>query len=135
MHCLTFLGIEINTRTGTLCLPADKLARLKATLVQWSSRRSCQRRQLESLIIGTLQHACRVVKPGRTFLRRMIDLLRIPGATEGHHHIRLNRGFRADLQWWGTLQSTGMGTLVLFHFTCFTHFSLTMSISTTYRAA
>ena len=100
-HCLTFLGIEINTRTGTLCLPADKLARLKATLVQWSSRRSCQRRQLESLI-GTLQHACRVVKPGRTFLRRMIDLLRIPGATEGHHHIRLNRGFRADLQWWGT---------------------------------
>jgi len=30
----------------------------------------------------------------------MIDLLRIPGATKRHHHIRLNREFRADLQWW-----------------------------------
>ena len=100
-HCLTFLGIEVDTRAGTLRLPADKLARLKATLAKWSSRRSCRRRQLESLI-GSLQHACRVVRPGRAFMRRMIDLLRMPSATKGHHHIRLNRGFRADLQWWST---------------------------------
>ena len=33
------------------------------------------------------------------FLRRMIDLLRTPSATKPHHHIRLNREFRADLQW------------------------------------
>ena len=100
-HCLTFLGIEIDTHTGTLRLPAEKLSHLRATLVQWSSRKSCRRRQLESLI-GTLQHAGRVVKPGRTFLRRMMDLLRTPSVTKSHHHIRLNRGFRADLQWWST---------------------------------
>ena len=82
-------------------LQADKLSRLKDLLAHWSLRKSCRRQQLESSI-GTLQHACRVVKSGRAFLRRAIDLLRNPGATKGHHHLRLNREFRADLQWWKT---------------------------------
>ena len=88
-HCLTFLGIEIDTQRGVLRLPTDKLSRMKVLLAQWSTRKTCRRRQLESLV-GTLQHACRVVKPGRAFLRRMIDLLRTPSATKAHHHIRLN---------------------------------------------
>ena len=100
-QCLTFLGIELDTQVGVMRLPADKLSRLKDLLAHWSLRKSCRRQQLESLI-GTLQHACRVVKPGRAFLRRAIDLLRNPGATKGHHHLRLNREFRADLQWWNT---------------------------------
>ena len=29
MHCITFLGIEIDTRRGVLRLPAGKKARLK----------------------------------------------------------------------------------------------------------
>ena len=31
-------------------------------------------------------------------MRRMIDLLRVP--QRPHHHVRLNRQFRADLGWW-----------------------------------
>ena len=49
-------------------------------------------------LIGQLQHACCVVKPGRSFLRRMIDLSK--GVRELHHRVRLNRGFRSDLRWW-----------------------------------
>ena len=33
----------------------------------WQGRRSCQKRELQSLV-GKLQHACKVVKPGRSFL-------------------------------------------------------------------
>ena len=111
-YCLTFLGIEIDTRAGVLRLPADKLSRLKEAMTSWVARKSCRRRQLESLI-GTLQHACQVVKPGRAFLRRMIDLLRVPSATKGHHHIRLNCGFRADLHWWRTFAESWNGVAVL----------------------
>ena len=110
-QCMTFLGIEIDTACGQLRLPAEKLARLKALLAQWATRRSCQRRHLESLV-GTLQHACQVVRPGRAFLRRIIDLLRIPSATKGHHHIRLNCEFRADLQWWATLAEHWNGVAI-----------------------
>ena len=35
-----------------------------------------------------LQHASRVVRPGRSFLRRMIDLAKIP--KRSHHFVRLN---------------------------------------------
>ena len=100
--CLTFLGIEMDSRARILRLPADKLQRLISVLQEWGDKKVCTRRELESLI-GVLNHACKVVRPGRTFLRRMIDLLSATGRTglhHSHHHIRLNREFRADLAWW-----------------------------------
>ena len=63
------------TPIGTLSLPADKLARLRSVIVEWREHKFCRKRQLLSLI-GQLQHACREVQAGRTFLRRMIDLSR-----------------------------------------------------------
>ena len=99
---LTFLGIEMDTLAGTLRLPEDKLSRLCQTLRQWSNRKFCTRRELESLI-GHLQHAYCVIRPGRSFMRRMIDLLRPP--RRPHHFMRLNRQFRVDLQWWQTFAS------------------------------
>ena len=110
--CLTFLGIEMDTVCGVLRLPPEKLARLKEEARSWASKRPCRRRQLESLI-GLLHHACQVVRPGRTFLRRMIDLLKTPSATKGHHHIRLNAGFRADLGWWNAFVERWNGVSIL----------------------
>ena len=72
--CLVFLGFEIDTVTGKLRLPGEKLQRLQALLRQWGDRKVCSRKDLESLV-GMLNHACKVVRAGRSFLRRMIDLL------------------------------------------------------------
>ncbi len=94
---ITFLGIVLDTAAQELRLPVDKLRRLSATVQKWQSKKSCRKRKLLSLI-GQLQHACRVVRPGRTFLRRMIDLSTV--AKEPHHRLRLNREFRSDQQWW-----------------------------------
>lgn len=94
---LTFLGIELNSLTQTARLPHDKLVRTLQLLDQSSSKNWCTRKDLESLI-GSLHHVTKVVTPGRTFLRRMIDLLcafRSPS-----HPIRLNVEFRRDLAWW-----------------------------------
>lgn len=103
---LTFLGIELDTVSGVLRLPDDKLTRLREALVRWEVKKSCTKKELESLI-GSLQHACKVVRPGRSFLRRMIDLVRIP--KKPHHHVRLNLDFRADLWWWTTFVTSWNG--------------------------
>ena len=99
---IIFLGIEIDTVAGIIRLPVEKLERLQSLLRSWGDRKSCTRKELESLI-GLLNHACKVVRSGRSFLRRMIDLLhavhRPPNSTVP---IRLNRGFRSDLAWWVT---------------------------------
>ena len=71
---LVFLGIEIDSDKGELRLPLDKRTRLQTLLQQWGDRKACSRKELESLI-GLLNHACKVVRSGRAFLRRMIDLL------------------------------------------------------------
>ena len=72
--CFVFLGIELNSVTQTARLPDDKFARIVAPLRTWSTKRTCHRQDSESLT-GQLHHACNVVRPGRTFLRRMIELL------------------------------------------------------------
>ena len=94
---LTFLGILIDTVADTLSLPPEKLARVKAAITEWRSKKFCRKRELLSLI-GLLQHACRVVRAGRTFLRRMIDLA--SSVREPDHWVRLNISFRSDLRWW-----------------------------------
>ena len=70
---MTFLGIEIDSHSWELRLPQDKLRRAREEVTNWQGRKSCTKKELLSLI-GLLQHACRVVRPGRSFLRRMINL-------------------------------------------------------------
>ena len=74
---LTFLGICLDTSNMEVRLPNDKLLRLQ------TCRRTCIKRELLSLL-GMLHHAAKVVPPGRTFLRRMIDTSML--ATQNHHH-------------------------------------------------
>ena len=100
--CLTYLSIEIDTVEGRLRLPATKLHCLQGLLSAWGVKRACTRKELESLI-GLLNHACKVVRSGRAFLRRMLDLLHaVHRPLNLQLPIRLNAGFRADLAWWQT---------------------------------
>ena len=94
---LEFLGIELDTLRLEARLPDEKLSRLRALLEDWLIKKSCTKRELLSLI-GLLQHASKVVVPGRTFVRRLIDLSM--SASQLHHHIRLSKAARLDLQWW-----------------------------------
>ncbi len=104
---LVFLGIELDSVTMTISLPRKKLERLRAMIQEWESKKSCTKRKLLSLI-GYLQHACPVIRPGRSFLRRMIDLS--TGVRALHHRVRLNAGFRSDLKWWNYFLPIWNGT-------------------------
>jgi hypothetical protein len=92
--CLTFLGIEIDTIAMEIRLPLQKLRELQILVGSWlEHRRSCTRDVLESLI----GKACKVIRPGKTFMRRMFELL--SGTCRAHH---LNAAIRSDLRWWAT---------------------------------
>ena len=92
--CLIFLGIEIDTMALQLHLPQAKQVELRALVSTWMGKRSCMKKELESLT-GKLQHVCIVVKPGRSFLRR---LFKLQAATKkSHHHIPLRGAVRSAL--------------------------------------
>ena len=65
--CLTILGIELDSNMRQARLPTEKRDRIVALLEEWSTKRFCKMRELESLI-GHLHHACKVAPQGRTFL-------------------------------------------------------------------
>ena len=94
---ITFLGIEVNTLAGELRQPASKLAELVSLVKRWRGMKLCRKRELLS-IIDSLSHACKVVRAGRSFLRRFIDL----AATVKYldRRVRLNRAARVDVEWW-----------------------------------
>ncbi len=97
--CLTFLGIELDTSLLQLRLPAEKLSRLQHTLFSWAGRKTCIKRDLQSLV-GLLHDASIVIKPGRTFIRRLVDLLKSSHNRPREAHIRLNTEARSDILWW-----------------------------------
>jgi len=80
---------------------AHKLQWLLSLLQQWGFKRTCHHKELKSLI-GLLNHACKVVRLGRSFLRRFIDLLyqTEKTTTEKHSIIRLSNACQADIARW-----------------------------------
>ena len=59
--------------------------------------RAVSKRELFS-VIGLLHHAATVNRPGRSFLRRLINLSMVPRNMD--QYVRLNGESRADLRWW-----------------------------------
>ena len=110
VSCILFLGMELDSVALEIRLPGDKLANLKSLLHSWRGRKACQKRELLSLI-GSLSHACKAVRSGRAFLRRLIDL----STTASHldHFIRLNQEAWSDIEWWHTFASSWNGVAMM----------------------
>ena len=83
---ISFLGLELDTVALEIRLPAEKLDRLREELHRWRERKACRKRELLSLI-GSLSHACKAVRAGRSFLRRLIDL----STVAKHRSLRSNK--------------------------------------------
>lgn len=93
-------------------LPEEKLARIQATIREWLGKKKATNRVILSLV-GPLQHAAKVVRPGRTFVRHMyIVTARVP---ELDYYTHLNKEFCSDLSWWHLFVSSwnGVGFLQL----------------------
>ena len=60
---------------------------------------------------GTLEDAVKIIKPGRTFLRRIYNT--IATLDKQHHHTRINEQLHSDIGWWHTFLSTWNGVSML----------------------
>ena len=107
---INLLGIEIDSAHMELRLPRQKLEKLQEIVKQWRHRKSCKKRDLQ-VLAGHLNHACKVIRPGRHFLRGIFGLLSQFGRKD--HPIRLNREFRADMEWWHEFASRWNGVSLL----------------------
>ena len=73
---MVFLGIEVNSITLTLSIPADKWKEIQKLLSKWISKESATLKEVQQLA-GSLNFTCRCVKSGRIYLSRILNFLRI----------------------------------------------------------
>ena len=136
--CITYLGIEIDSNDMATRLPEEKLHEIKLLLSDCVTKRKCSKRQLLSLI-GKLLFAAKVVKPGRLFLRRLIDLSKTVSKLQ--HMIHMDSEAREDILWWHKFVSTWNGVSIIQtpmvtsdEFTLFTDASGSLGFGAIYRS-
>lgn len=103
-------GIEIDSVAMQALLPQDKIDMLKTLLHSFSRRCSACLRDWQSLI-GSLSFACKVIRPGRPFLRRLP--LATQGVSNAFHHIHISKGVRRDCAMWVSFLSSYSGISLL----------------------
>ena len=78
-------------------LPQQKVQKYQNDILQFMSKSKATLLEFQKLI-GRLQWATSAVKPGRPFIRRLIDLTK--GVREQHHFIRITNQVVKDLKVW-----------------------------------
>ena len=94
---MEYLGVEFNSVTFTKSIPPAKMAQLKDTLFTWLSKKTCTKRQLQSLC-GQLLWVARCVQHSRCFIGRLLAGLRT--LAEQHHKMSLTPEMLLDIVWW-----------------------------------
>ena len=94
---ISFMGLELDSILMEARLPVDKLIKARTLLSSFVKSRKVTLKELQSLL-GLLNFCCQVIVPGRSFLRRLIDLT--IKVSKPHHHITLNKESRRDLRAW-----------------------------------
>ena len=107
--CVTIHGIEVDTASMSIRLPQEKLDDLREKVSDMSVRKKTSLKDLQSLL-GSLNFACKVIAPGRAFLRRLYDLIK--NVHYQHYKICLNKQARADLSAWSVFLDSFNGRVL-----------------------
>ena len=69
------LGVIINTEDMTISISDQRMAEISDLLIRWKKKRTCKKKELQSLI-GKLCFVSRCVRQSRIFLNRLLEILR-----------------------------------------------------------
>ena len=114
------LGVE----KSTIAVPHEKLNEIKVACQQWLSKRTCNRRELQSLL-GKLLYVTKCVRASRPFLNRMLDTLR---AAHKQDIIVIDCEFRRDLNWFTKFLPKINGVAFFNHKPIYTYVELDASL-------
>lgn len=94
---LKFLGLELDTELQLVRVPQDKVVALCGMLQKAKAADSLTVKEIKSLL-GSLNFVCRAVRPGRAFMRRLIDLT--SGQCNNQSYVRIGVGAKKDIDMW-----------------------------------
>lgn len=119
---LTYLGVTFDTTDMSVKIPPDKLSKLHEELNFFSEKKRATLKQIQRLC-GVLAHCSKVVKGGRTFSHRIIELLK--GWPPNTKRIRLSDQCKYDILWWKNFADifNGKNLMIAYNFGQGPHFT------------
>ena len=96
---ITFLGVVIDSVNDLLLLPQQKLCEFEELVKELLGKKRISLKKLQSLA-GKLNWASSVVRGGRTYLRRILDMMK--PLKHSRHKLIISREMRLDLEWWSS---------------------------------
>ena len=93
---MSFLGVEVNSMSMTLSIPEAKWKEIVEVLKNWSSKDKASLQEVQELA-GLLNFACRCIRPGRIYLSRILNFLRILHKSQTK---AIPKAVKEDVQWW-----------------------------------
>ena len=109
---IEYVGMVFHAPNLTISLPTDKIARLMATLNDWSTSAKPRTKHQAQSLLGHLMHAVQVFPNGKIFCDRLIRFTNASWSNSTVHH-KVPKGVRADLLWWLNILPTGLRRRVL----------------------
>jgi hypothetical protein len=119
---LAFLGIELDTVAMEARLDASRLAELRALCLAWQSKGAASAIELQSLA-GKLNFACSVVRPGRIFIRHILQRIRAIAQMRSERtgrplpriaQVSLPPEVHEDVSWWAEFLPRWNGKSLLY---------------------
>ena len=107
---LTFLGIQIDTINMVASLSEDRLREVQSLLDDWDNREVASKKELQSLT-GVLQWCSQVVRPGRSYLRRIIEHTTTLKSDRSQRTIPPS--VFDDIRWWRSFIHQWNGTSII----------------------
>ena len=104
---VTYLGIELDSEKMEFRLPSKKVTKIKNLLSEFESMTHATKKELQ-VIAGYLSHASTVVRGGRTFSRRLLNVIKY--FPDSKRKIPLPDWLFPDLGGWSKLFETFNGT-------------------------
>jgi len=89
--------MQVDTETMEITMPAARMERLTTLLPEWEGKTSATKNEFQKLI-GTMSWTCFGVRHGRTFLRRLIDVIK--GVPFKQSMITLTHDILEEIRWW-----------------------------------
>jgi hypothetical protein len=94
---MEFLGIVIDSDRMELRMSQERLDDVTLELESWNQRGAGVKRELLSLL-GKLVFMCRIIRPGRIFLRCLFNS--VSKLKYLHHRVKLPLQALKDIRWW-----------------------------------
>ena len=96
LQTVEFIGNLVDAESMTIGVTPGRKIEVLKELEAWKQKKSCTRRQLESLI-GKLQFMSNCIKPGRLFISRLLNFMK---GLKRDKYYYLDEEIRKDIKWW-----------------------------------